>query len=92
LFVANPGDGTVSVFRAPTPAEGRRAGSLARIPTIVKGRLLLPRPHTGVLLDISGGVVCKLKSGYNEVGHCPAGIYFVREARSQSIRKVVVVK
>jgi hypothetical protein len=67
-------------------------------PTIVRSVLFLGDcPRTGtvpktVLLDISGRKVMDLRPGPNDVSHLSPGVYFVRQAGTRTIRKVVVTK
>jgi DNA-binding beta-propeller fold protein YncE len=89
LFVANADDGSISVIRCPIPVANR-SGDLERIPTLARGRLIIPAPHSGQLLDITGRVVLALRSGLNDVSRLSPGVYFVREA--QAVRKVVITR
>jgi aminopeptidase N len=74
-------------------AEVRTMNSL---PTVVRGVLLLGDcPRTGtvpkaVLLDISGRKVLDLHSGANDVSRLAPGVYFVLEAQTRTVRKVVL--
>jgi len=70
-----------------------------RLPTIVRGVLLLPAAVGGErsavsvhLLDISGRKVLDLRPGRNDVRTLPAGVYFVRQAVSSRTTKVVIQK
>jgi len=52
-------------------------------------------PRTGtvpkaVLLDISGRKVLDLHSGANDVSRLAPGVYFVLEAQTRTVRKVVL--
>jgi hypothetical protein len=76
--------------------EGRTAN---RLPTIVRGVLLVPlasdnRPQAASwLLDISGRRVLDLQPGANDVRGLAPGVYFVREqAQAQSVSKVVITR
>jgi hypothetical protein len=73
-----------------------------RVPTIVRGVLLMPavgveRRAPGILLDISGRKVLNLKPGSNDVRALAPGVYFVRgEGRGAGdegrMRKVVIAR
>jgi hypothetical protein len=71
-----------------------------RSPTVARGVLFLPVSTSPMpqaassLLDIGGRQVMVLKPGANDVRGLSPGIYFVREAQSQTqaIRKVVVAR
>jgi hypothetical protein len=76
-----------------------QAASLKPQATVVRGVLLLDGdcPRTGtvpkaVLLDISGRKVLDLRLGANDVSWLAPGVYFVREAEAQAVRKVVVAR
>jgi hypothetical protein len=60
---------------------------------VVRGVLLLPEATSRIpqaaLLDISGRKVLELKPGANDVRGLAPGVYFVREAQAQAVRKVV---
>jgi hypothetical protein len=65
--------------------------------TVVRGVLFLNGdcPRTGTvpkaaLLDVSGRKVLDLHAGANDVSRLSPGVYFVREAQAQAVRKVVV--
>jgi len=65
--------------------------------SVVRNVILLPeavstRPQVASLLDASGRKVLDLHPGANDVGGLNPGVYFVREAQSQAIRKVVVAR
>jgi hypothetical protein len=71
----------------------------AKLPTIVRGVLLLPeatspRPLAASLLDISGRKVLGLHPGANDLRTLAPGVYFVREAQAQAqaVRKVIKLK
>jgi hypothetical protein len=59
-------------------------------PTIVRGALRLAQPSSSELLDVGGRTMMKLRPGANDVHYLATGVYFVREARSQAVRKVVI--
>jgi DNA-binding beta-propeller fold protein YncE len=68
-----------------------------RLPTIIRGVLYLPDAVGGErsavsahLLDISGRKVLDLKPGPNDVRALAPGVYFVREAQTQAVRKVII--
>jgi hypothetical protein len=66
--------------------------------TIVQSVLYLPqvtspKPHASSgLLDISGRRVLDLRPGANDVSRLAPGVYFVRQAQAQAVRKVVLTK
>jgi hypothetical protein len=66
--------------------------------TIVRGALRLPASPSHrvtasiVLLDISGRKVMDLNPGANDVSRLCPGVYFIREAQAQVVRKVVVTR
>jgi DNA-binding beta-propeller fold protein YncE len=83
-------DGPYGIEEQPSvPLKRRHA-------TIVRGALFLPqasgvrRGASSVLLDISGRKVLDLQPGANDVRKLPAGVYFVRQAVSSKITKVVI--
>jgi len=68
-----------------------------RLPTIVRDVLSLPeaasrRPQASSLLDISGRKVLDLMPGANDVRGLAPGVYFVREAQAQVVRKVLIAR
>jgi hypothetical protein len=72
-------------------------GTMSVGPTIVRGVLNLQSAIYNqkcgvVLLDISGRKVLDLHPGPNDVRQLSPGVYFVREARAQGVRKVVVAR
>ncbi|GEM_PF-2295316 len=76
-----------------------QAASLKPQATVVRGVLLLDGdcPRTGtvpkaVLLDISGRKVLDLRVGANDVSRLARGVYFMREAQAQAIRKIIVAR
>ena len=78
-------------------AEGRPTadGSRLTAATIVRNRLILQSavcsPQSGIILmDASGRRVAVLHPGTNDVSGLPPGLYFVREAQAQAMRKVVL--
>ena len=66
--------------------------------TVVRGTLFLPavsrvgHSASSVLLDINGRKVMDLRPGANDVRALVPGVYFVREAAAQAVRKVVVTR
>jgi len=65
--------------------------------TVIRNVLLLPakgewRKATGVLLDASGRKVLCLHPGANDVRALAPGVYFVKDAQAQAIRKVVITR
>ena len=72
-------------------------GTMNVEPTLVRGVLFFEargekRETRGELLDISGRKVLDLKPGPNDVRSLAPGVYFVREAQAQAVRKVVIAK
>jgi len=73
-----------------------------RLPTIVRGSLLLGAGHNPILtgesglcpkpalLDISGRKVMELQSGENDVRHLRSGVYFARAVSGRVARVVLV--
>jgi hypothetical protein len=62
--------------------------------TIVRGVLRLPpllSPPSS-LLSVDGRKVLSLEPGANDVSRLSPGVYFVREARAQAVRRVVVTR
>ena len=49
----------------------------------------VPRP---ILLDVSGRRVLNLQPGANDVRALAPGVYFVREAQAQAVRKIVITR
>ena len=65
----------------------------ANAATIVRGILFLPPSRLSPpssLLSIDGRKVMDLKPGANDVRRLSPGVYFVREAQAQAVRKVVL--
>ncbi|MCX6842709.1 MAG: hypothetical protein NTX53_10550 [candidate division WOR-3 bacterium] len=97
-----------SVYRTSRPGvqePGLSSVACSRLPTIVRGVLVLPEAVGGErsavgahLLDISGRKVLDLKPGTNDVSRLTPGVYFVRKAKAQAqaqaqtIRKVVLTR
>ena len=81
-------------------AGGRRgeADSSSKLQaTVIRGVLFLPKatslkPQAASLLDISGRKVLDLHPGANDVSRLSPGVYFVREAQAQAVRKVVITE
>ena len=77
-------------------SDGRRTLTLG--PTIVRGVLFLPtatslkQQAASWLLDISGRQVMALLPGANDVSGLAPGVYFLRETRTQAVRKVVITR
>jgi len=80
--------------QAPSPKLGA---------TVICGLLDLPRDMTElpgnsdrvprpVLLDAAGRKVMDLHAGVNDVGRLAPGVYFVREAQAQAVRKIVLTE
>jgi hypothetical protein len=66
-----------------------------RLPTVVRNVLCLPErpsssPSPSYLLDINGRKVMNLQHGANDVSRLSPGVYFVREAQAQAVRKVII--
>jgi hypothetical protein len=62
-------------------------------PTVVRNVLFMAEctsSSTSSLLDISGRDVLDLKPGANDVRALAPGVYFVREAQAQVVRKVII--
>lgn len=86
---------------APGAAESHKPQALCCKPgvTVVHGVLRLETgagssssPSTSCLLDAAGRKVLDLKPGANDVSRLAPGVYFIREAKAQAIRKVVVTR
>ena len=102
LYVANQGASSFSIIRDTTTvgiAEtmNDERGTMNVEPTLVRGVLFFEargekRETRGELLDISGRKVLDLKPGPNDVRSLAPGVYFVREAQAQAVRKVVIAK
>jgi hypothetical protein len=71
--------------------------------TLVRGVLFLPRDMTEspddsdrvprpVLLDAAGRAVLYLAQGANDVSELSPGVYFVREAEAEPVRKVTITR
>jgi len=91
LYVVNSRDPTVSVIRDLRTPVRRAAGVSGRIPTVERGRLLLPPAESGCLLDISGRRVASVHPGLNDVRRLRAGVYFLRLASDEEQEAVKVV-
>ncbi|HTW92966.1 MAG TPA: exo-alpha-sialidase [bacterium] len=73
----------------------RQTVGVQPLATIVRNVLRVaerPSSSASPLLDISGREVMDLKPGANDVSRVSPGIYFVREARTQAVRKVVITR
>ncbi|UCG43331.1 MAG: SBBP repeat-containing protein [candidate division WOR-3 bacterium] len=62
------------------------------VPSVVRGRLLLPDADRAELLDISGRRVLDLGQGQNDLSRIAPGVYFVRSADGggRTVSRVVV--
>ena len=65
--------------------------------TVIRGVLFLAArtsssPSTSCLLDACGRKALDLRPGANDVRALAPGVYFVREAQAQAVRKVVVTR
>jgi len=74
-----------------------QASSRKPATTVVRGALFLPeaascKPQAASLLDVSGRKVMGLMAGANDVSRLSPGVYFVREAQAQAVRKVVLTR
>jgi hypothetical protein len=94
---------TVKDTSPPGCAEANHARDIfhkaSGVPTVMHGVLVLgavgSRQNTGYeaqLLDISGRKVLSLHPGANDVRALAPGIYFVREAYTQTVRKIVIAR
>jgi hypothetical protein len=87
-----------SVYRTSRPGvqeSGPGCDARFRLPTMVRFVLSLQeRPNSGssALLDAAGRRVMDLQDGTNDVSRLAPGVYFVREAQAQAVRKVVITK
>jgi hypothetical protein len=94
LFIARGVDivGQSEAQREPTAIDRQLTAS------VIRNVLLLPeapslRPQaTSWLMDASGRKVLDLKAGANDVNGLSPGVYFVREAQAQAVRKIVVTR
>jgi hypothetical protein len=87
---------------AEEPSRRQTGGAEANAATVVRNVLFLPKMgtapsgavpiSTSSLLDASGRKVMELQPGANDVSHLGPGVYFVREAQAQAVRKVVLTK
>jgi YVTN family beta-propeller protein len=99
VYVANYEGSSISVLRDSAGGMEEsfkpQAAGLKPAPTIVCGVLFLqeassPKPQAASMLDISGRKVLDLHPGANDVRALAPGVYFVREAQAQAVRKVVL--
>ena len=65
--------------------------------SVIRSVLFLPgapslKPQAASLLDITGRKVMALHPGANDVSGLSPGVYFVREAQAQALRKVILVR
>ena len=83
----------LSVIRkAAGPAEiGVRAVPEAQA-TVARGRLYLAGKTLATLFDMSGRRVANLHPGASDVSGLSPGVYFVREAQSKAVRKVIIAR
>ena len=91
-----------SVYRTSRPGVQESALYLvadSHLTTIARGVLMLgtagSRQQTGYraeLLDAAGRRVMSLQAGESDVSLLVPGVYFVREAQAQAIRRVVITK
>ena len=85
-----------------SPVDAMEEGQPAPVPaarpaaTIVRGLLFLPTASnsttTGRLLDAAGREVTELRPGANDVRSLAPGVYFVHEAQTPMVRKIVVTR
>ena len=78
-------------------ASGQETKPVASGASIVRGVLVLgavgSRQNAGYraeLLDISGRKAMNLQRGANDVSRLAPGVYFVRDAQAQTVRKIVI--
>ena len=65
--------------------------------SVIRNVLILPeaaslKPQAASLLDASGRKALDLRPGANDVSGLSPGVYFVREAQAQAVRKVVITR
>ena len=65
--------------------------------SVIRNVLVLPeaaslKPQAASLLDASGRKALDLRPGANDVSRVSPGVYFVREAQAQAVRKVVLTR
>ena len=91
IWFATDRELAIEESRMPASAEFPEASTIAR------GLLFLPEAtsrkfQAASLLDISGRKVMALRSGPNDVRALAPGVYFVRKAQAQAVRKVVLLR
>jgi len=77
---------------AEQPSETRKVRPCA---TVVRGVLFLPPsllPPRSSLLSIDGRKVLDLRPGANDVRRLSPGVYFIREAQTQAMKRVIVAR
>ncbi|MCX6841875.1 MAG: T9SS type A sorting domain-containing protein [candidate division WOR-3 bacterium] len=93
VYVANSGSSTIAVL-CDSGGVASRAGQPAPVwplaATVVRGSLHLSGKIQAALFDMSGRMVASLHAGANDVSGLSPGVYFVREAQAQAVRKVVI--
>jgi YVTN family beta-propeller protein len=103
VYVTNRDDSSVSVLRDSMTGVEETSKLIAAgakpMPTIVRGVLVLDvvgsrqnAAYRADLLDVSGRKVAELRAGANDVKRLSPGVYFVREAQAQAVRKVVITR
>jgi hypothetical protein len=79
--------------RQPTAYSSQLGATIVRGVLRISSQLTADGSRPGIeLLDASGRRVMKLKPGENDVSGLAPGVYFVREAQAQAVRKVVIQK
>ncbi len=78
-----------SIIAQPSATVVRNVLFLAKMGTVPSGTVPIFGPS---LLDASGRKVLDLQPGANDVRRLSPGVYFVREAQAQAVRKIVVTR
>jgi DNA-binding beta-propeller fold protein YncE len=81
----------VAESRPPLPSPVPPSATVVRS-VLFLAEALGPKPETASLLDISGRKVMELRPGANDIRALAPGVYFVRKAQTQAMRKVIVAQ
>jgi DNA-binding beta-propeller fold protein YncE len=97
LYIAGLDDSIIqvvydSVIFAGLQAQPGHTIQAEHLRTLLGRNVPLRCATEGVLFDPSGRKAAVLKTGLNDIGHLAPGVYLMREAHAQAVRKVVVTR
>jgi len=95
-FFAGTDSGVFHLDLTPAVTEGQPTHP-QHLPLATTVRRVLTQPQlasdaSAVLVDLSGRSVTGLHPGANDLSRLAPGVYFIREAKAQAVRKVVITK